>query len=288
VNRVELPQGTITYRAAGPADSTFPPVVFVHGLLVDNQLWAAVADLLAERGIRSYAPTWPLGSHPIAMHPSADLSPRGQAAIINAFLAALDLSEVTLVGNDTGGALCQFLIDTDHSRIGRLVLTNCDAFDVFPPPEFTGLLRWGRHAWLLKLMAAALRTTALRHGPRGFGLVFVGEPDAAVTRSWIEPLYRDSGVRRDAAKLMSAIRSADLLDVATRFAAFAKPVHLAWGDADRFFPIAFADQLAAAFPNAMLSVIEGGRTFVPLDYPAQVADVISNAPSPQRPTNLAL
>jgi len=277
VNRVELAAGTVTYRAAGPADSAFPPVVFVHGLLVDAQLWTAVADLLAERGIRSYAPTWPLGAHPLAMHPDADLSPRGQAAIIHDFLAALELTDVTLVGNDTGGALCQFLIDTDHRRVGRLVLTNCDAFDVFPPPEFAGLLRWGRYPWLLKPVAAALRNSALRHGPRGFGLVFTGEPDAAVTRSWIEPLYRDGGVRRDAAKLMGAIRAADLLDVSTRLGLFPKPVHLVWGDADRFFPLAFAQQLAAAFPNTTLTTVEGGRTFVPMDFPGPVADAIRRA-----------
>lgn len=103
--RVDLPQGPITYRVTGPADGAFPPVVFVHGLLVDSQLWTDVADVLAERGIRSYAPTWPLGSHRIPMNADTDLSPRGVAAIINGFLAALDLSDITLVGSDTGGAL---------------------------------------------------------------------------------------------------------------------------------------------------------------------------------------
>src|SRR5258708_35282857 len=97
---VDLPQGTITYRIAGPADSTSPPVVFVHGLLVDSQLWTRVADVLATRGIRSYAPNWPTGSHPIPMHADADLSPRGVARIIIEFLAALDLTDATLVGND--------------------------------------------------------------------------------------------------------------------------------------------------------------------------------------------
>src|SRR5436305_4826960 len=143
---VELPQGTITYRIAGPADSELPPVVFVHGLLVDNQLWTRTADVLAMRAIRSYAPNWPTGSHSIAMNADADLSPRGIARIIIAFLAALDLTDVTLVGSDTGGAICQYTIDTDHSRIGRLVLTNCDAFDLFPPKEFEGLVKIGSHA----------------------------------------------------------------------------------------------------------------------------------------------
>lgn len=118
LDRIELPPGTVKYRVAGPADSSVPPVVFVHGLLVDNQLWAPVADVLADRRIRSYAPNWPLGSHPVPMSADADLSPRGIAPVINGFLAALDLTDITLVGNDTGGALCQFVIDAD----GRLVL----------------------------------------------------------------------------------------------------------------------------------------------------------------------
>jgi pimeloyl-ACP methyl ester carboxylesterase len=261
----------------GPADGIRPPVVFVHGLLVDHQLWTAVADRLAQQGIRSYAPIWPLGAHRVPMHPDADLSPRGIAAIIHGFLVALDLTEVTLVGNDTGGALCQFAIDADHRRIGRLVLTNCDAFELFPPPEFAALIKMGRHAPLLGLLAGALQLTALRHGPRGFGSVFVGEPDTAITRRWVEPAFRDGAIRRDAAKLMGAMRPADLLDVANRFGSFAKPVHLVWGDADRFFPIDVAQRLLAAFPHATLTTVAGGRTFLPMDFPDAVAQVISRA-----------
>jgi pimeloyl-ACP methyl ester carboxylesterase len=275
VTQVQLPQGAIDYRAAGPADSPFPPVVFVHGLLVDREIWTGVADVLAERGIRSYAPTWPLGSHRVPMNAGADLSPRGQAAIINGFLAALDLTGVTLVGSDTGGALCQFTIDADDSRIGRLVLTNCDAFNVFPPSAFAGLVKIGSHAALIKPLAAALMSTAFRHSRRGFGGLFVGEPDPAVTRGWVEPAFRDKAIRRDAAKLMSAMRPADLLDVSTRFGSFTKPVRLVWGDADPYFTMAFAKRLAAAFPDATLTPVPGGRTFVSMDFPKQVADVIA-------------
>jgi pimeloyl-ACP methyl ester carboxylesterase len=274
---IQLPQGTIAYRAAGPADSAAPPVVFVHGLLVDHQLWTGTADVLAARGIRSYAPTWPLGSHRIPMNGDADLSPRGQATIINGFLAALDLTDVTLVGSDTGGALCQFTIDTDHERIGRLVLTNCDAFDTFPPPEFAGLITVGRHAALIKPLTALLKVTAIRHSRRGYGLTFAGRPDPAVTRSWIEPAFRDRAIRRDAAKLMGAMRPADLLDVSTRFGAFTKPVDLVWGDADTCFTITFAQRLAAAFPNATLTPVPGGRTFISMEFPEQVADAIDRS-----------
>ena len=277
LDRVELPQGTVTYRAAGPADSAVPPVVFVHGLLVDGRLWTGVADRLAARGIRSYAPNWPLGAHRVPMRADADLSPRGLARIINEFLAAIDLTDVTLVGSDTGGALCQFTIDTDHSRIGRLVLTNCDAFDVFPPREFSGLVTTGRHPALIQPMLALLTVPAVRHSRNVYGRTFTGQPDPALTRSWIQPGLRDKAIRRDFAKLTSAIRPAELVDVATRFGAFAKPVRVVWGDADAFFPLDLAEKLAAAFPDATLTTVPGGRTFISVDFPDLVADVIGAA-----------
>ena len=82
----ELPQGDVSYRAAGPRSSSHPPVVFVHGLLVDARLWEPVAERLAADGIRSYAPTLPLGSHQRPMNADADLSPQGIAALTRDFL----------------------------------------------------------------------------------------------------------------------------------------------------------------------------------------------------------
>ena len=130
---ITLPHGTVHYRTAGPADAAGPPALFVHGFLVDSQLWGGVADAAATAGVRSYAPDLPLGSHRHPLADDAEQTPRGVARQIIAFMEALDLTDVTLVGNDTGGAVCQFLLDTDASRIGRLVLTNCDAFEQFPP-----------------------------------------------------------------------------------------------------------------------------------------------------------
>lgn len=276
MDSVELAQGTITYRAAGPADSAHPPVVFVHGLLADHQLWTGVADKLAERGIRSYAPTWPLGSHQKAMNADADLSPRGIAAIVNGFLDALGLTDVTLVGNDTGGAICQFLIDTDASRVGRLVLTNCDAFDVFPPRDFKMLFVAGKREALIKPLAISIKPTPVRHSRLGYGLLFAGRPDPSVTASWIAPVLRDAAVRRDVAKLLREVRPKELLDVSTRFGAFAKPVHIVWGDADTAFKVSFAERLAAAFPNARLTRVPGAKTFFAMERPGELAEAIAS------------
>ena len=269
-----LPDGDIHYRVAGPADSTEPPVVFIHGLLVNGELWSGVAWALAERGIRSFTPDLPLGAHTHPMNADADLSPRGVARTIIAFLEALDLRDVTLIGNDTGGALCQFVIDTDATRVGRLVLTNCDAFDQFPPAPFGLLVKAGSRPGRLKALTGPMRSTRIRHSVLGYGGLVRKPLDPAQTRRWIDPLA-DPAIRRDTARFMSQIDKRDLLDVSTRLGQFGKPVHLVWGAADRFFKVEFAHRLQNAFGNATLTEIEGGRTFVPLDEPQRVADEVA-------------
>jgi pimeloyl-ACP methyl ester carboxylesterase len=275
----DLPQGRITYRSAGPATSSHPPVVFVHGVLVDGQLWAAVAERLAAEGIRSYAPTLPLGAHQQPMNPDADLSPGGIAALVRDFISALDLSDVTIVGNDTGGAICQLVLGGDTSRIGAAVLTNCDAFDTFPPKVFAPLFRALRHPGLVAALAPALRSEKMRHGPFAFGLLTSEPLDPALTLSWMQPLA-DEAIRRDLAKLARGVRPGVLLDAASRFSQFAGPVRVIWGEADRFFRTRLGEQLSQAFPRGSLATVPSGRTFLPLDHPDDVAREIVAATRP--------
>jgi pimeloyl-ACP methyl ester carboxylesterase len=272
---VGLPQGQINYRVAGPPDSPLPPVVFVHGILVNGEIWTGVATALAERGIRSYAPDLPLGAHTAALKTGTDISPRGVTRLVLSFMEALGLTDVTLAGNDTGGALCQFVIDTDSSRIGRLVLTNCDAFDQFPPPPGGLMLKLISRPARLWLISRPLRWAAVRDSRFGYGGAVARPLDAALTRRWVTPLLTDAGVRRDTARFIRAIHPADLLDVSTRLRSFTQPVLLLWGTGDRFFKLPLARRLAAAFPDARLVEVEGGHTFLPLDEPDRIASEIS-------------
>lgn len=274
---IDLPQGRLNYRTAGPTDSTRPPVVFLHGLLVNGELWTPTAELLAAQGIRSYAPDLPMGAHPTPLEPDADLSPRGIVRLVLDFLDALDLSDVTLVGNDTGGAICQFLIDTDPSRIGRLVLINCDAFDKFPPAPFGLLVKAASRPGRLRMLMGPMRSTWARHSVLGFGPLVSTPLDADMTRRWITPILNDKAIRRDTARFMRGIKPDDLADVSTRLDQFGKPVLLLWGAADRFFKIEFARRLAETFPDASLVEVAGGRTFLPLDDPQRVAIEIQAA-----------
>ncbi|WP_086821616.1 alpha/beta fold hydrolase [Allokutzneria sp. NRRL B-24872] len=272
---INLPSGALAYRDAGPERSEAPPVVFVHPFLTNGAVWTRVADLLAARGVRSYAPDWPLGSHRTPMNPGADLSPRGVARHILTFLEALDLREVVLVGNDTGGALVQFVLDTDTSRVGRVVLLNCDAFENFPPFPFNVIFRLIKGPRRMKAGLFPLRSLMVRRSPLGFGLL--GRAlDASLTRSWIEPALTSPGVRDDAVRFLRAIDPQELLDVSTRLKSFEGPVRIVWGTADRAFTPALGRRLQSAFRDAEFVEVPGARTLVQQDAPdvlaAQIAD----------------
>ncbi|WP_299573559.1 alpha/beta hydrolase [uncultured Williamsia sp.] len=276
--------GPIPYRVVGPDDAAAPTAVFVHGVLADGRLWSPVVERLADRGVRCVVPTLPLGAHTLPMSPGARLSPRSVADALADLLAHLDLRDVTLVGNDTGGAICQFLLAAHPDRIGRVVFTNCDAFDVFPPSPFRQVFALLRRPAILRAMIPTMRLRALRHSPLGYGLL-VHRADAALTRSWIDPLLTDADVRRDLVTFLSAIRPADLDAITRSLSSFDRPVALAWGSDDRCFTPDLGRRLAAVFPDAVVTVVPGARTFVPLDAPDAVADAVlavadrSEAPS---------
>jgi pimeloyl-ACP methyl ester carboxylesterase len=271
--QVALDQATIFYRVLGPEDSPHPPVVFVHGILVDSRLWDRVADGLASRGFRCYLPDWPLGSHTIPIDEGVELSPHTVATMIHDFVEKLGLSDVTLVGNDTGGGLCQLVIDAYPDLAGRLVLTNCDAFDKFPPFPFDLVFALLRGPVSIKVLFEQMRFKALRHSPLGFGLLVT--PDPQLTASWLEPGRTDIRIRRNLARLLRAVAKTDLTDVSTRLHRFTKPVSIVWGQRDRSFTPALGRRPAALFPASTLVEVPDARTFVSLDAPSAVIDAIT-------------
>jgi pimeloyl-ACP methyl ester carboxylesterase len=272
----DLPQGRIAYRAAGAPASSGPVVVFVHGVLVDARLWDVAAGRLAAAGIRSYAPTLPLGAHEHPMHPDADLSPAGIARLVLDFIAALDLHDVTLVGNDTGGAICQLMLGTDPSRIGAAVLTNCDAFGAFPPRALAPLFLALRHPGLVAGLVPGLRLEWIRQGGLGYGPLSSGRIDPGLTRAWIEPLA-SKDIRRDLARFARGVRPGVLIDAASRFGEFTGPVRILWGERDPYFRPELGRQLSEAFPRATFTTVPAGRTFLPLDHPDELAREIAAA-----------
>jgi pimeloyl-ACP methyl ester carboxylesterase len=270
---VELAQGTIHYEEAGPPGGR--PVVCVHGYLMAGDLWSELGSRLGATGLRVLMPTWPLGAHPEPMREGADVTPRGIAAIIAGFLEALDLRDVVLVGNDTGGALCQ-IIAVDHpERLGALVLTNCDAFENFPPSFFKALVATAKLPGGLKAALAPMRTAAGRRSPVGYGLLSHGDVDH-LAREWVKPAMAHAGVLDDLRRLTVALDNEVTLDAGRRLGGFDRPALLAWARDDKLFPVEYAHRLAAALPQATVREIEGSRTFSMVDQPDRLAALIGD------------
>jgi pimeloyl-ACP methyl ester carboxylesterase len=269
---VAVSAGSIEYLEFGAADA--PPLLFIHGVLANELLWVQVAGRLAVN-YRCIVPTWPLGAHRLAMHPHADLSPLGMVTVICEFMDALKLPKATLVGNDTGGALCQLMVQQQPQRISRLVLTSCDAYDNFLPLMFKYLEFSAFIPGLLWLLGQTMRMRCLRQLPFAFGRLAKRMPQG-VSDALALPMANSYGVRRDVAKILRTISPKLTQRASLSFASFGAPVLIAWSREDRFFPIAHALQLQADFPNAQLVLIDDAYTFVGIDNPTQLANVIKN------------
>jgi pimeloyl-ACP methyl ester carboxylesterase len=267
---IQLSQGVVRYREQG----TGTPIVLIHGLLVNGNVWDRLVPLLARQG-RCIVPDLPLGSHSLPMNKEADLSAPGIARLIAEFMDRLELKDVTLVGNDTGGALCQLVAADHRERLGRLVLTTCDAFENFPPPAVRPLLT------ALKLPGALAATSILGRVRAVRGAAFKAMPltmqpiaDEQV-KSWVAPLA-DKRIRADLAKVVRGIDPAVTIAAAERLRDFDRPALIAWGAEDRFFPFSDAERLAATLPNARLERIPNARAFVQLDAPERLAEMIGS------------
>lgn len=268
--RVELSQGAVHYREVGEGE----PILFVHGVFVNGDLWRKVVPELSSR-YRCIAPDWPLGSHSEPMHPDADLSTPGLAKLVSDFMTALDLERVTLVGNDTGGAVCQLVIADHRQRVGRLVLTSCDAFEVYPPQPF-GFLRLlpsiPGAAWVL---AQTIRFRIFQRLPIGYGWVMNRLPEPEITQSYTRPLL-DPAIRRDSVKLLKGVSKEHTLEAPQRYRDFPGPVMLAWAGDDKLFSLELRDRIGNVLSQARREVIPGARTFVSEDKPVELATLIAD------------
>src|SRR5487761_782238 len=197
MREVELSAGTVEYTDTG---GDGPVLVLLHGLMMDASLWdGVIAELSA--GHRCVAPTLPLGAHRHPMRPDADLSLPGIARLVAEFMDRLDLDDVTLAGNDTGGALVQLLVAGDAARVSRAVLISCDAFDNFPP-GLTGktlLLSGKLPPPLFGLFMQQMRLRAVRRLPIAFGWL-TRRGDTAV-KGWLRPILTSAAIRRDTVRM---------------------------------------------------------------------------------------
>ncbi len=265
---IDLAAGTLDYLDTG---GDGPSVVLLHGLLMDSSLWEGpIAELSTDH--RCIAPTLPLGAH---RHPiSGDLSLPAIARLVEEFLDRLDLHDVTLVGNDTGGALVQLVLAGKPERVARAVLVSCEAFDNVPP-GLTGkvLVLSGRLSpRLFGAFMQQLRLRAVRRLPIAFG--WLTKRGDATTARWIRPVLTSQQIRRDTVRMLRAIDGRAVAEATAAMPSFHRPALVVWAAEDRVMPPEHGRRLAELLPDARLVEVVDSYTLVPLDQPAALAGAV--------------
>ena len=268
---IALSAGTIHYEKSGPTDGR--PLVFIHGYAMGGSLWGGLTNRLAARGFACIAPTWPLGAHTEAIQETTELTMEGLAEITDEFLEALDLEDVVLIGNDTGGAIAQILATTAPERLGALVLTGCEAFEHFPPPVLKPFIAAAKIPGAFRVALQPLRTRLGRQ--RAYGALAHGDI-AELAAEWVMPALNNKGVRNDLRRLTASLNQGSMLRAAEGLPDFRKPALVAWPADDAFFPLEDGQRLAATLPDARLEVISNSKTFSMIDQPDRLAELISD------------
>jgi pimeloyl-ACP methyl ester carboxylesterase len=264
MRQVTLSAGTLDYEDTG---GDGPTLVFLSGLFIGGSLWRhVVADL--RRDHRCVVPEMPLGAHRIPMDQAADLSARGLAALVEEFLQAVGLHEVTLIGCDWGGA--QLVAAHGHAaRVARLILLPQEAFENYPP----GLP--GRMAAAaakvpagVTLALQTLRVRSLRRTPINFGLMSKRPVPDEVMDAWLKPALGSAAIRRDVVKFLRSTRRGEYLEAARALSTFDRPALVMWAPECRMMRPAFGARLTEALPQGRLVHVPDCFTLVPEDQPA--------------------
>jgi len=283
VRSVEVPAGVIEYDEAGSG----PPVVLLHGVLMDHTLWDRVLRLLPE-GFRYVRPVLPLGAHRRAMNPGADLTLPGQVRLVADLLDALNVQDVTLVHSDWGGALFLTARGLDH-RVARQVILPCEAFGNFPPGLPGRILAFAvRLPAGVQLAARQLRVGWLRRLPLLYGQMARRPVPGELIRRWTEPVLTDPDIRRDLlAYCRTRLDKAALIRDTEALRRFHGEALVLWSPDNRVMPPEHGRRLAALIPRASYAEIPGAYVLSMLDEPEAVAramgQFLTSAPAAKEP-----
>jgi pimeloyl-ACP methyl ester carboxylesterase len=264
---VDVTAGTIEYREEG--DPSGPPVVLLHGLLMNDAQWNLALPLLPS-GFRYLLPILPMGGHRIPMRQNADLTLPGMVGLLGDFLDALDVADVTLVVTDWGGPL--FLTDVGRDkRVARLVICPSEAFDNFPP-GFPGKVAWlaSRNTLTVSLAMRQLKIGWLRRQWLMFGQMAKKPVPQDIVDKWLTAGLIDRRIRQDLVKYCrTKFDKADLIRATNRLADFDGGVLVLWSR-NPVMPDDHATHLAD-LTGGTLRYIDDANVLVMLDQPEQTA-----------------
>ncbi len=267
---VHVTAGELEYVEDGDPDG--PPVVLLHGLFMNENVWDLALPLLPA-GFRYLRPVLPLGGHRVPMRADADLTMPGLVGVVADFLDALELTDVTLVVTDWGGPL--FLTDLGRDkRVARLVICPSEAFENFPP-GIAGKVTWlaSRTPWTVALAMRQVRIGWLRKQYLLFGMMAKKPIPQHLVDGWFDAALADKRLRTDLIKYTrTKFVDSESIRATNRLSEFDGDVLVLWSH-NGVMPDAHAVRLAE-LTHGELRYVDDANVLIMLDQPQQTARAI--------------
>ncbi len=266
-SQVHTRSGSASYIDTG---SPGRAALFVHGVGTSSYLWRhVIAQLDGQR--RCIAVDLPLHGHTPAAA-GQDFSLPALARFVADFCDALELTDVDLVANDTGGAIAQVFAAGNPERLHTLTLTNCEAHTNLPPKALLPAVLFARMGLFARLGRWLARDIPrARKRVYGGGYQDVANLPEDVVRAWVEPLFATAESARQYQRLFTSLHPRDLLAVEPALARLHVPTLIVWGTGDNVFRRKWAYWLRDTIPGATGVVeIDGARLFFPDERAAEL------------------
>ena len=270
-----LSGGPVAYVDQG--DQNAPAALFVHGVLVNADLWRNVIWDVADvrRCIALDLPAH--GGTPVPTEGAVgdDLTLHGHAARLDELCAHLGLDQVDVVANDTGGAVAQVFAARHPGRVRTLTLTNCDCQDNFPPELFEPFVAMAEAGELGPVVAAMAGDYALARSEAGYGQGYATAAQLSdeLLTSYTSPFAADGG--KGLERSLVAPKAEELVAVAPLLAKLRVPVQLAWGTADIFFPPSWTERMRELLPSTeRVTLVSDAMLFWPDERAADLVPLL--------------
>ena len=258
--QVETPSGCISYVEQGRG----PVALFIHGVLLNSHLWRRQLAELSD--IRRCIALDLLAHGNTEITADQDVSVTANAEMVRQFLDALKIDQVDLVGNDSGGGICQILAVLHPECLRSLTLTDCDTRDNWPPEAFKPFLAMAANGGLRRTLEAMLADKSIYRSPNALGPAY--EDPAQLSdediEAYLRPFVRSEQRIRDLQRFLAAFDNKHTTAVEDRLKTLKAPTLIAWGTDDVYFDVKWSHWLAQKIPGTRRRVEFGGaRIFFP-------------------------
>ncbi|TMM53613.1 alpha/beta hydrolase [Maribacter algarum] len=262
-------------------------MLFIHGAFASGKTWRKVIPELSKH-FHCIVPEWPFGGHKIPISSRLDFSPVGIADLISKFLRTLDLRNVIIVANDTGGAYAQVFTAKYGERVTHLILSNCEGFEVFPPKKFKSLKSLVKIPGYLWVLSKVFSYKPSLKWDMTFGLLSHTLKKEEIFDLYVKYFVASKRIRRDFKKLAIEWHPKYTAKASKELTEFDKPTLILWGMDDlELFPIELGKRLHSIFSNSTFVEISNSKTYVQEDNPqifiASIKEFVKDLPNGKIP-----